>query len=78
MTRISTSLLSMCILFVSQNIQWFSINDLPTHKKDTVTRENLGLNPNAFFMVMPFFEVRNEMKLSILLMIEKHFLYCLF
>lgn len=41
-------------LFVPQNIQWFNISDLPSHKKDTVSRENLGLNPNAFFMVMPF------------------------
>ena len=41
-------------LFVPQNIQWFYVNDLPSHKKDTVSRENLGLNPNAFFMVMPF------------------------
>ncbi|KAL9986874.1 hypothetical protein ACROYT_G001083 [Oculina patagonica] len=37
-----------------KNIQWFYINHLPSHKKDTVSRENLGLNPNAFFMVMPF------------------------
>ncbi|KAJ7365943.1 mRNA-decapping enzyme subunit 2 [Desmophyllum pertusum] len=37
-----------------RNIEWFYISDLPTHKKDTVSRENLGLNPNAFFMVMPF------------------------
>lgn len=37
-----------------KNIDWFYISDLPSNKKDTVSRENLGLNPNAFFMVMPF------------------------
>lgn len=36
------------------DIQWFYVSNLPTHKKDTVSRENLGLNPNAFYMVMPF------------------------
>lgn len=41
-------------LLVLQNIQWFNISDLPSHKKDTVSRENLGLNPNAFYIVMPF------------------------
>jgi len=37
-----------------KNIEWFYVSNLPSHKKDTVSRENLGLNPNAFFMVMPF------------------------
>lgn len=37
-----------------KGIEWFYIGDLPSHKKDTISRENLGLNPNAFFMVMPF------------------------
>ncbi|KAK2559283.1 m7GpppN-mRNA hydrolase [Acropora cervicornis] len=37
-----------------KNINWFQINHLPSHKKDTVTRENLRLNPSAFFMVIPF------------------------
>ena len=39
---------------VPQNIQWFNVNDLPSHKKDTVSRDNLGLSTNAFFMVIPF------------------------
>ncbi|XP_068694461.1 m7GpppN-mRNA hydrolase-like [Montipora foliosa] len=37
-----------------KNIEWFHIINLPSHKKDPVSRENLGLNPNAFFMVIPF------------------------
>lgn len=37
-----------------KNIEWFFVSNLPSHKKDTVCRENLGLNPSAFFMVMPF------------------------
>ena len=41
-------------LLALQSIEWFYIGDLPSHKKDTISRENLGLNPNAFFMVMPF------------------------
>lgn len=34
--------------------EWFAINDLPNHKKDETPRIKLGINPNAFFMVMPF------------------------
>nr|XP_058956380.1 m7GpppN-mRNA hydrolase-like [Pocillopora verrucosa] len=37
-----------------KNIQWFYIDNLPAHKKDTVCRENMGLNPSAFYMVIPF------------------------
>lgn len=35
-------------------IEWFSIADLPSHKRDQAPRATLGLNANAFFMVMPF------------------------
>ncbi|XP_023237906.1 m7GpppN-mRNA hydrolase-like [Centruroides sculpturatus] len=37
-----------------KSIEWFPINDLPSHKKDQVSKTNLGLGPNAFFMVIPF------------------------
>lgn len=37
-----------------KSIEWFPINDLPTHKKDQICKTNLGLGPNAFFMVIPF------------------------
>lgn len=35
-------------------LQWFSVAGLPAHKKDTTSKLSLGLNPNSFFMVMPF------------------------
>lgn len=37
-----------------KDVRWFNINDLPVHKKDQAPRVNLGLNPNNFFMVIPF------------------------
>lgn len=37
-----------------KSIDWFSIADLPSHKRDQAPRATLGLNANAFFMVMPF------------------------
>ncbi|CAH1795754.1 unnamed protein product, partial [Owenia fusiformis] len=37
-----------------KNLEWFEIEHLPKHKKDEVSKEKLGLNPNSFFMVMPF------------------------
>ncbi|KAK3710364.1 hypothetical protein QZH41_002803 [Actinostola sp. cb2023] len=36
------------------DIQWFEIEYLPTHKKDTTCTEYLNCNPSAFFMVIPF------------------------
>ncbi|XP_014675388.1 PREDICTED: m7GpppN-mRNA hydrolase-like, partial [Priapulus caudatus] len=39
-------------------LQWFAIADLPAHKKDTAAARGagggVGLNPNSFFMVIPF------------------------
>lgn len=34
--------------------EWFSIDHLPTHKTDQVSRNHLGINANSFFMIMPF------------------------
>lgn len=34
--------------------EWFSIEHLPKHKMDPVSRNHLGINPNSFFMIMPF------------------------
>lgn len=34
--------------------EWFNLEHLPTHKTDTVSKSNLGINPNSFFMIMPF------------------------
>lgn len=37
-----------------KDVRWFAIDDLPTHRKDTRTKQTLGYTPNAFFMVIPF------------------------
>ncbi|XP_054756281.2 m7GpppN-mRNA hydrolase-like [Lytechinus pictus] len=37
-----------------REVRWFMINDLPASKKDPAPKANLGLNPNHFFMVIPF------------------------
>ncbi|XP_070543028.1 m7GpppN-mRNA hydrolase-like [Ptychodera flava] len=37
-----------------KSIEWFHIDDLPTHKKDMTPKVNLNLSPNNFFMVVPF------------------------
>ncbi|XP_786436.4 m7GpppN-mRNA hydrolase isoform X1 [Strongylocentrotus purpuratus] len=37
-----------------KEVRWFLINDLPASKKDPAPKVNLGLNPNHFFMVIPF------------------------
>lgn len=37
-----------------QRLEWFEVNKLPAHKKDLLCKQELGLNPNAFFMVIPF------------------------
>jgi len=37
-----------------KSLEWFPINALPTHKKDTKAQSSLGLGPSAFFMVIPF------------------------
>lgn len=34
--------------------EWFSIEHLPKHKMDPVSRNHLNINPNSFFMIMPF------------------------
>lgn len=34
--------------------EWFPIADLPTSKKDYTPKVKMGVNPNAFFMVLPF------------------------
>lgn len=34
--------------------EWFSVEHLPTHKTDRVSRNHLGINANSFFMIMPF------------------------
>ena len=37
-----------------KKLEWFNIEHLPAHKKDMMTKQHTGLNPNAFFMVIPF------------------------
>ncbi|XP_038069154.1 m7GpppN-mRNA hydrolase-like [Patiria miniata] len=37
-----------------KDVKWFHIDDLPTNKKDNAPKINLGLNPNNFFMAIPF------------------------
>ncbi|KAH7956699.1 m7GpppN-mRNA hydrolase [Rhipicephalus sanguineus] len=37
-----------------RSIEWFAIADLPASKRDQSPLSALGLNANAFFMVMPF------------------------
>ena len=37
-----------------QKLEWFRIEWLPAHKKDLLCKQHYSLNPNAFFMVIPF------------------------
>lgn len=34
--------------------EWYNLDHLPTHKSDQVSKSNLGINANSFFMIMPF------------------------
>lgn len=37
-----------------KSLQWFPVDSLPAHKRDMTSKTQLGLNPNTFFMVIPF------------------------
>jgi len=37
-----------------KEMRWFRIADLPCHRRDATPQMTLGLNPKAFFMVIPF------------------------
>lgn len=37
-----------------RKVDWFRIDQLPAHKKDITCKTHYGLQPNAFFMVIPF------------------------
>ncbi|XP_018570027.1 m7GpppN-mRNA hydrolase isoform X1 [Anoplophora glabripennis] len=37
-----------------KSCSWFAVSDLPTSKKDSASKAKMGINPNAFFMVLPF------------------------
>ena len=37
-----------------KSIEWFTIVDLPSSKKDMTPKVKIGVGPNAFFMVVPF------------------------
>nr|CAG4643270.1 EOG090X07NG [Ilyocryptus agilis] len=37
-----------------KEMRWFRISDLPCHRRDATPQVTLGLNPKAFFMVIPF------------------------
>lgn len=37
-----------------KNVEWFTLNDLPITSKDMTPKLKMGVNPNAFFMVVPF------------------------
>ncbi|ESP00663.1 hypothetical protein LOTGIDRAFT_112447 [Lottia gigantea] len=43
-----------------KSMQWFPVDVLPSHKRDQNCRTQLGMNPNNFFMVIPF--VRYEFR----------------
>lgn len=34
--------------------EWFYVDHLPVHKTDQMSKLNLGINANSFFMIMPF------------------------
>ena len=42
------------LLLLFQSLQWFPLDSLPSHKRDQISKTQLGLNPNTFFMVIPF------------------------
>ncbi|KAK6643863.1 hypothetical protein RUM43_000126 [Polyplax serrata] len=43
-----------------KNVEWFTITDLPSSKKDMTSRVKIGVGPNSFFMVLPFIKrIRN-------------------
>lgn len=50
-----------------KDFRWFRVDHLPTHKKDNICKQHLGLSPNAFFMVIPFVK---ELKARIVLMLS--------
>lgn len=37
-----------------KSCEWFSLEHLPTHKTDTISKTHLGINANSFFMIMPY------------------------
>lgn len=37
-----------------KSVEWFTVADLPSSKKDNTPKVKIGVGPNAFFMVMPF------------------------
>ncbi|NXL90856.1 DCP2 hydrolase, partial [Alectura lathami] len=43
-----------------RNIEWFSINKLPSHRNDMTPKSKLGLAPNKFFMAIPFIRPLRE------------------
>ncbi|XP_065337600.1 m7GpppN-mRNA hydrolase [Cloeon dipterum] len=43
-----------------KSIQWFPVDQLPCTKKDTTSKDALGLGTNSFFMIIPFIRrIRN-------------------
>lgn len=44
--------------------EWFPITDLPTSKKDATPKLKMGVNPNSFFMVLPFIKRIKALSLS--------------
>uniref|UniRef100_A0A3P9LJY1 Decapping mRNA 2 n=1 Tax=Oryzias latipes TaxID=8090 RepID=A0A3P9LJY1_ORYLA len=53
------SIMTYCVfhdvlLLLMQNIEWFSIEKLPSHRNDMTPKSKLGLAPNRFFMAIPF------------------------
>jgi len=37
-----------------RSLEWFRVDHLPTHKRDLRCKEEVGIPPNSFFMVIPF------------------------
>ncbi len=48
------ALLSKSIIFWSQAITWFSLDNLPNSLQDTTSLSTMKLKPNIFYCVVPF------------------------
>lgn len=52
--------------------EWFSVADLPNNKKDNTSRIKIGVNPNSFFMVLPFVKRIKSLPLNGKLKRQRH------
>lgn len=47
-----------------KSVEWFPIADLPMTRKDMTSKTKLGLNPNAFFLILPFVKKLKQLSAS--------------